>query len=151
MLQRLYVHNFRCLENFELILKGFSSSLLIGKNGVGKSTIASALEILQSISRGTNRVGKLIQDKDFNRGRFDVPIRFEIEVLLDEKLYKYILAFELPEKFRELRVFEEELLISGKPVYSRKEAQVTLYTSPRNPEAQFLVDWHLIALPVIQE
>lgn len=149
MLQRLYIHNFRCLENFELSLKGMSSALLIGKNGAGKSTIARALEVLQSIGRGINRVGQLIESKDFTRGRHDVPIRFEIEVLLEDKLYKYALAFELPESFRELRVFEEQLLIEGNPVYSRKEAQVTLVSG--NREAQFLVDWHLVALPVIQE
>ncbi len=56
MIQRLYVHNYRCLENFELNLKGQQSALLIGKNGVGKSTIASVLEVFQSVSRGVNGV-----------------------------------------------------------------------------------------------
>ena len=151
MLQRLYVHNFRCLENFELTMKEMSSALLIGKNGTGKSTIATALEVFQSIGRGINRVGQLVKSKDFTRSRYDVPIRLEIEVLLEEKLYKYILALELPEKFKELRVFEEQLLVAGNPIYSRKEAQVTLYSSSQNRESQFLVDWHLVALPVIQE
>jgi len=151
MLQRIYLHNFRCLENFELTLKEMSSALLIGKNGAGKSTIASALEVLQSIGRGINRVGKLVQSKDFAHDRDDVPIHFEIEVLLDEKLYQYVIAFELPENFRELRVFEEQLLVKGNPIYSRQESQVTLHTSSRNTEAQFLVDWHLVALPIIQE
>jgi predicted ATPase len=127
------------------------SILLIGKNGVGKTTISIALEILQDIGRGTNRVGKLIQTKDFARGRSDVPIRLEIEVLLENQLYKYILALELPDKFRELRVSEEQLTVAGEPIYTRKEAKVTLYTSSQNREAQFLVDWHLVALPVIQE
>jgi predicted ATPase len=151
MLQRLYVHNFRCLENFELTMKEMSSALLIGKNGTGKSTIATALEVFQSIGRGINRVGQLVKSKDFTRGRYDVPIRLEIEVLLEEKLYKYVLALELPEKFKELRVFEEQLLVAGNPIYSRKEAQVTIYSSSQNRESQFLVDWHLVALPVIQE
>ena len=151
MLQRLYVHNFRCLENFELTMKEMSSALLIGKNGTGKSTIGTALEVFQSIGRGINRVGQLVKSKDFTRGRYDVPIRLEIEVLLEEKLYKYVLALELPEKFKELRVFEEQLLVAGNPIYSRKEAQVTLYSSSQNRESQFLVDWHLVALPVIQE
>jgi predicted ATPase len=151
MLQRLYVHNFRCLENFELTMKEMSSALLIGKNGTGKSTIATALEVFQSIGRGINRVGQLVKSKDFTRGRYDVPIRLEIEVLLEEKLYKYILSLELPEKFKELRVFEEQLLVAGNPIYSRKEAQVTIYSSSQNRESQFLVDWHLVALPVIQE
>jgi ABC-type cobalamin/Fe3+-siderophores transport system ATPase subunit len=158
MLQRLYVNNFRCLENFELNLKGLPSALLIGKNGAGKSTIGKVLEIFQSISRGINRMRdlekpplKLIGPKDFAHGRSDIPIRFEIEALLNDKLYKYVLALELPEKFRELRVFEEQLLVAGDPIYSRKEAQVTLHTSSRSREAEFLVDWHLVALPVIQE
>lgn len=132
------------------------SALLIGKNGSGKSTIRSALEVLQKISQGINRMReleklKLISPKDFARGRSDVPIRFEIEVFLNDKLYKYILALELPEKFRELRVSQEQLLVAGEPIYSRKEAQVTLHTSSQNREAQFLLDWHLVALPVIQE
>jgi predicted ATPase len=151
MLQRLYVHNFRCLENFELTLKGLPSVLLIGKNGVGKSAISHVLEIFQSISRGTNRVRDIIKTKDFSRSRKDVPIRLKIEVLLHDNLYKYILALELQKKIREPRVFEEKLLVSGEPIYSRKEAEVTLHTSSQNREAQFLVDWHLVALPVIQE
>ncbi len=154
MLQRLYVHNFRCLENFDFSLKEMSSALLIGKNGVGKSTIASALELLQSIGRGINRLSqlqenKLIGSKDFSLGRSKVPIRFEIEVLLKDNLYKYTLALDLPENFRELRVSEEQLLVEGEPIYNRQEAQVLL--TSQNREAKFLVDWHLIALPVIQE
>lgn len=151
MLQRLYVHNFRCLENFELTFKDMPSALLIGKNGTGKSTIAFALGILQGIGRGINRVGKLVQSKDFARGRSDVPIRFEIEVILEKKLYKYVLALELPERFGELRVSEEQLIVAGNPVYSREEAQVSLHHSAQNREAQFRVDWHLVALPLIQE
>lgn len=151
MLQRFYVHNFRCLENFELTTKEMPSVLFIGKNGTGKSTIAAALKILQSIGRGTNRVGKLVQPKHFAQERSNVPIRFEIEVLLQKRLYKYALALELPDRFRELRVAEEQLLVDGHPIYSRREAQVLLHASPQNGEARFLVDWHLVALPVIQE
>jgi predicted ATPase len=151
MIQRLYVHNFRCLENFELILKDLPSALLIGKNGSGKSTIAAVLEILQNIGRGVNKVGQLVQLKDFTRGRYDVPIRLEIEVLLEDKLYKYIIALEFPENFKEPRIIEEQLIVSGEQIYSRESSQITLNKSLRNYEAKFLVDWHLIALPIIQE
>lgn len=151
MLQRLYVHNFKCLENFELTFKDMPAALLIGKNGVGKSTISQVLEIVQSIGRGTNRISDLVRLTDFAQGRSDVPIRFEIEVLLDDKPYKYVLALELPEKFRELRVFEEHLSVGGNPIYQRRAAQVTLHTGSQNREAQFSLDWHVVALPVIQE
>ena len=155
MLQRLYVNNFRCLENFELTMKEMSSALLIGKNGVGKSTIAKALEVLQAIARGTNRLRDLAKEprliglNDFAHRKFDVPIRLEIEVLLENKLYKYILALDLPENFKELRVFEEQFLVAGNPIYSRKAAQVTIHNNAQNKEAQFSVDWHLVAMPII--
>ena len=104
MIQRLYVHNYRCLENFELNLSDMQSALLIGKNGSGKTTVSKVLEIFQSIGRSVNRVNDLVKTRDFSRGRSDVPMRFEIELLLGEKLYKYVLACDLPEKFKELRV-----------------------------------------------
>lgn len=151
MLKRLYIHNFRCLENFELLIEKMPSALLIGKNGSGKSTIGSALEILQGIGRGINRVGQLFHTKDFTRERFDVPIRFEIEVLLGKKLYQYTIAFELPKQFKEIRIFEEKLIVAGNVIYSRQEAQVTLCRYSQDNEAEFMVDWHLVALPVIQE
>ena len=146
MLIRLYIHNFRCLENFELFMKHMPSALLIGKNGAGKSTVGIALKVLQSIGRGINRVGHLVKTKDFAGGRYDVPIRFEIEVLIDEKLYQYTLALEWPENFKELRIFEEQLIISGNSIYSRRGASVTWH----HDAAQFMVDWHLVALPILQ-
>lgn len=158
MIKRLYIHNFRCLENFELPIQGHPSILLIGKNGAGKTTVGVALEILQSIARGTNRVGQLVRRIDITRSRADVsnrfpdvPIRFEIEVELDKQLYHYEVAFELPESFRELRVREETLRVNGKAVYSRELATVHLNKTEKALEAVFSIDWHLVALPIIQQ
>lgn len=151
MIQRLYVHNFRCLENFELSVKDLPSALLIGKNGVGKSTVKLVLEIIQNICRGVNRVGTLVEPKDFACGRSDVPMRFELEALLEKRLYKYELALELPERFKELRVLDERLTVDGNSVYSRTNAQVELLSKPADHTAQFRVDWHLVALPLIQQ
>ena len=86
MLRRLYIHNFRCLENFELPISNQSSVLLIGKNGVGKTTVGLGLEILQRIARGTNRVGDLVKSTDLRRA--DAPVRFEVEVELSNNVYK---------------------------------------------------------------
>ncbi|MGA3027292.1 MAG: AAA family ATPase [Bryobacteraceae bacterium] len=178
MIRRFYVHNFRCLENFELPVSGLSSVLLIGNNGSGKSTVGLALEILQKIGRGTNRVNDLVKPKDLSRGRTDVPMRFEIEVELNARIYGYVIAFDFPEGFKELRVLEEKLIVDGRPVYSREQAQVhlartgqeqagvilpSLRKAPgaqahvartverQEKEAKFRIDWHLVALPIIQE
>src|SRR5216684_2234644 len=100
MIRRLYVHNFRCLENFELPILGQSSVLLIGKNGSGKTTVGFALEILQKITRGTNRIGDLVKPKDLAGGRTDAPMGFEIEVELEAKTYGYAIALEFPQGFK---------------------------------------------------
>ncbi len=152
VIRRLYVHNFRCLENFELPISGQSSALLIGKNGTGKTSVAFALEILQRIARRTNRVGELVKPKDFARGQ--QPMRFEIEVELASRVYAYSICFELPTGFKELRVSEEKLTADRKPVYTREQAKVRLTRVGQQNEAKeasFFLDWHLVALPVVQE
>ena len=126
VIRRLYVNNFRCLENFELPISGRSSVLLIGDNGTGKTTVGRALEILQRIARGTNRVGELLKPKDLTRGRTDIPVRFEIQVELESNIYDYVVAFEFPVGFKELRVLEERLAVGGMAVYTRELAHVRL-------------------------
>lgn len=151
MLQRLYVHNFRCFENFEFKIGDSHSALLIGKNGTGKSTVAKVLTVLQSIGRGTNRVGDLVSPRDFCAGRSEVPIRFEIELSLDGRKFVYSIALELPEKFKELRVLEERLEVDGKSVFNRNQATVALAKGAvPQADAQFSVDWHVVALSLIQ-
>jgi len=78
-------------------------------------------------------------------------MRFEIEVELNAKIYGYVIAFEFPEGFKELRVLEEQLTVDGKPVYTREVAQVHLARAGQEKEADFIIDWHLVALPIIQQ
>ncbi|NJN62938.1 MAG: ATP-binding protein [Coleofasciculaceae cyanobacterium RL_1_1] len=148
MLQRLYVHNYRCLENFEVSFKDLSSGLLVGENGVGKSTIRKALEVLQKVGRGASRVGELVSESDIVPRNLGIPVRFELEVLIDGKLYDYALALERPENFKEFRVLEEKLSFEREIVYSRSNAQVERVSGER--EIQFLLDWHLVGLPMVQ-
>jgi len=149
VIKRLYADNFRCLENFELALGDKPSALLLGRNGSGKSTIGAVLEILQKAARGTNRVGELVKTDDFGRGGADVPLLLEIEVELAKHRYHYRLALELPANFRELRVRDESFSVDGQSLFSRQLAGVKLNQGER--DAAFNIDWHLIALPLIQE
>lgn len=151
MIYQFYVHNFRCLENFKLPIAGRQSILLIGKNGAGKTTVGSALEILQKIARGTNRVGDLVEAKDFAQGRKEIPMRFEITVEIEGRHYQYDLAFELPTGFKELRVRDETFAVDGRPIYGRQLAKVNLAKTRNDVEVAFSIDWHMVALPIIQE
>lgn len=152
MLERLYVHNFRSLENFEFKPGDEPSVLIIGKNGSGKSTLARVLATFQRIGRGVSRIGDLVKPSDCTQGRTAVPMRFELQVTLDGQCFDYSLALELPERFKELRVRDESLQLDGRFIYTREHAQVTM---PRQGapagDAQFNIDWHLVALNVIQD
>jgi energy-coupling factor transporter ATP-binding protein EcfA2 len=154
VIRRFYVHNFRCLENFELPLAGQSSILLIGKNGSGKTTVGLALEVLQQIARGTNQVSDLVSPQDFAGGRLDAPMRFEIEILLGGKTYAYSVAFEMLPRANYLAVSEERLTVDGQPRFTRSKAPAGSNGGMRESSTGLVIDWiglQLVALPLVQE
>jgi hypothetical protein len=77
-------------------------------------------------------------------------MRFEIEVELGSSIFIYTVAFEFPKGFRELRVYTEQLLVDGVPIFARDTSHVRLTRAAGDAEANFRVDWHLVALPIIQ-
>lgn len=152
MLERLYAHNFCCLENFEFKPGETPSALLIGKNGTGKSTVRRVLAILKAIGQGEAQVKELVKVSDFTRGRDDVPISFELTLKLEGRRYHYSLAFDSPPTFQKLRVLRESLVVDGDEVFRRQLAEVTVYRPGASVEpGVFSMDWHLVALPVIQD
>jgi hypothetical protein len=50
-----------------------------------------------------------------------------------------------------MRVVEEKLAVGGKPIYTRQLEQISLARTLADGGAKFRIDWHLIALPIIQE
>lgn len=146
MIQRIYINNYRCFENFDLDLKNRTSVLIVGKNGVGKSSLGNALGVLQRLGRGSNRVGELVKREDYFQARTEIPIRLELAVEINQQLFEYSLALELPDNFKESRVKNESLTLNGSSVFSRDQAQVDM---PKN-KGGFMVDWHLVGLPIIQ-
>jgi len=152
MLKRIYINNFRCFENFEFKPFEQPSSLLIGKNGSGKSTLRAALKVFQTIGRGMSRTSDILNKEDFFLSNTGAPIYFELEAKIENKEFKYALSLELPSGFRELRVQEESLWLDNTVLFSREQALVTLPKStPHMDEAKFHIDWHVFALPIIQD
>jgi hypothetical protein len=101
--------------------------------------------------RTGHRIRDLVKPEDLTRGHTDVPVRFEIEAEINGVNYSYGIASELPEGFKELRVAEEKLTVDGRPIYTRELAQVRLARTRQDQEAPFRIDWHLVALPIVQE
>ncbi len=155
MIRRLYVHNYRCLVNFEMPLAERSNALLVGRNGTGKTTVLRAVSLLRDIGLGVTRVGTLVPVRDLSTlGASQEPdrlMRIEVDASLRSGIRAvYSLALELPAGFRELRVADESLTADGVEVYRRTLAEVTL-TRGLGKQTSFPIDWHQVALPTIQE
>ena len=149
MIERLYVHNYRCLENFELRLKGRKSTLIIGKNGSGKSAVLGALEIFQNVGRNIkNKANELVSETDYAHGRKDVPIRIEIEITLKGTKYNYMLAVEWSEERKGSLVHTEEMVVNDKQIYSRNRSQITLHSAQSTTEFDLVPS--LVALSIIE-
>jgi energy-coupling factor transporter ATP-binding protein EcfA2 len=148
VIRRFFVHNYRCLESFELLLAGHRSVLLIGNNGSGKTTVGEALGILRKIGRGINVANDLVKAKDFAHGTGD-PMRFEIEVEIGAVVYGYALAFERATDPREVRVFEEAFLVNNEPILIREKGEMRFgdMSGPVRP----WIDVRIVALPLLQE
>lgn len=144
MLNKLYVHNYRCLQNFELDLSGISSALLIGRNGAGKSTVFATFEILQRIGRGETKVSDLLAKDDFAFHDATKPMLFEIGATLEGHLYSYRIEIDLPPSFHSLKVQKESLSIDGKSIFEREGGKTQLHG-----KAEFTLDWHHVGLPLI--
>jgi ABC-type cobalamin/Fe3+-siderophores transport system ATPase subunit len=143
MLKRLYIHNFKSLQNFELDLSDLHSALLLGKNGSGKTTIFEAIEIFQKIGRGVTPLDDLFEVSSFHFSNTHLPIELALEVELNKKHYQYKLMIEFPEGFTSPRVKSETLVINKAEVLSRVGGK-TLFKG-----SDFSLDWHHIGLPLI--
>jgi ABC-type cobalamin/Fe3+-siderophores transport system ATPase subunit len=149
MFQRIRIVNFRCFTDFTLDLVNLNSSIILGRNGAGKTTIGTVIEILQRMAYQTSRVGELVRPSDLSDKSKNV-LSFEVDALIDQQNFKYSISFDFPEKFHELRVSQESLSVDSRVVFSRKVAEVTLHKQQAANASIFGVDWHVTALPVIQ-
>jgi len=164
MLKRLYIHNYKCLVNFEFKVDEDEYyrhwALLIGKNGAGKSSIAEVLDVLHrvgcshynllpvSVEELRQEIPPLVSEECFAFGDTSKPMRFELDVELEGHLCQYALELELPPDFYALRIAHESLQVDGHLCFTRQQADIQFTKNQENP---FSFDWHGVYLPSYTE
>ena len=107
MLNRIYLDNYKCCVNLEV--KFDSINLLLGDNGVGKSTIFEVLRKLQGLISRNREVSELFSIEDLTRWQRVPNQHFELELEGNDGIYKYELEIEHDLSRSLVRIHKEKL------------------------------------------
>lgn len=142
MITRLFIDNYRCFVNFEF--KPESLCLLVGDNGVGKSSVLEVVELLRDFIGGHISI-KAFNSDTLTRWQSLLLQSFTMEVRISERLYVYDLVIEHEPQRGQRRVIRETLILDGSPLYlaqldnAQLKAQLFKDNYSKGPEVSF--DW----------
>lgn len=148
MIKRIHIDNYKCFVDFELRLEELT--LLVGRNGVGKTAVLDVVHALRRLLEGTPRV----TDRDIfptsSVPRWQTRERetqvFEIEVELGEDTFVYRLEVEHDREERRARIVHETLTGNGGSLFSFRLGEVQLYRDDHSEGPTFGSDWRESAL-----
>ena len=146
MIKRLYIDNYKCLVNFDLQLQDLT--LLLGPNGVGKTSLLDVMFALRQLLAGVAKVT--------DREAFPTPTLtrwqkrntqvFEIDVVLGEDEFRYRLEVEHERPTRKARISLETLVSAGRPLFRFVRGDLHLFRDDHSPGPSFRGDWSESAL-----
>ena len=146
MIKRLYIDNYKSLVNFELPLQELT--LLLGPNGVGKTSVLDVMFALRRLLRGEAKVT--------DAGAFPSPTltrwqkrdrqAFEVDVALEGDELRYRLDVEHERATKRARIVLERLECKGKPLFVFEMGEVHLYRDDHSEGPPYSADWSESAL-----
>ena len=149
MLSRLYVDNFRCLENFELDLD--ETNVFLGRNGTGKTSVLNVLRNIQSLVVRGSKVDAVFPARDISLNGQRNEQRFEIETRVDGEAYRYSLVVEHDLSRGMMRVGEETLEHDGNPIFEFKNGDAQLYHDDYSKGPAYPFDWSQSGIGFLNE
>jgi predicted ATPase len=141
MLKRIYIDNYKCLVNFEIQLVRLN--LLLGENGMGKTTVFDALHLLQTFISGEGKIDQLFSITSRCRWQNVLIQTFEIDIgdPLTDAVYRYSLLIEHEKQGERTRVREEHLTYQGRPLFDFILGEAQLYHDDHNLGPKYPFDW----------
>lgn len=126
MIRRLYLDNIRSFVNFEWSPERLT--LLLGRNGAGKTAIFGALEALQRFVTGGTTVSEAFPDASRTRWETRVEQTVELDVHLGGSAYRYRLVLAHDESKPDDPLVKSELLeCDGRTVVEFKTGDLRIY------------------------
>lgn len=133
MLKRFYADNFRCLVNFEF--RPPAVSLLVGRNGSGKTTVLDGLKLVRNFLFGE---GDAKQIFGYSKTLWETrpKQRFELEVeAKGGEIYLYVLELDHSDGANP-RLLREELSHEGNPLFRFDDGKVQLFSDAHVPRGE---------------
>lgn len=147
MLKKIYIHNYRCLVNFELDLENMT--LLLGPNGGGKSTLFDLLRSIRCLLVDRSSVGDIFPMEDLNAWENSMQQVFELHVSNNADIYVYKLIISHTPDIHKQRIDLEALSFNNRPLFEFKQGEVQLYTDNHELGPGYPFDWSISALATI--
>ncbi len=149
MLRRLYVDNYKCFSNFEF--KPGPLSLLLGRNGTGKSSVLDVLSSVRALALGHRDVLTAFPSRSRTRWDSRREQAFVLEVAAPFGLCSYALRVEHKSDERLGRVLEETLTVDAQPLFRFTGGDVHLHRDDHSAGPVFPADWSRSALATVPE
>lgn len=146
MFTRLYVDNYKCLVNFDLPLRELT--LLLGQNGVGKTSVLDVVYALQQLLGGVAKVTdpQVFPTRTLARWQSRNSQVFEADVELEGDSFSYRIEVEHDRSTHRARIKEERLTVGKEPLFRCEMGEVHLYRDDHSEGPAFTVDWGESAL-----
>lgn len=140
MLKLIHVDNFKCLVNFELVFQPLS--LLLGGNGVGKSTVFEVIRKLRGFISDGQRVVETFPASSLTRWQKSPLQSFRLELVgPDAAIFQYELVVGHDIAGKRARVENEILLRNGRPLFEFTKGNIQLYREDHSQGPIFPGDW----------
>lgn len=146
MLERIYVHNYKCLVDFELRLQ--EAVLLLGSNGTGKTAVLDVMFGLRELLAGNVKVTDRVafHPSTLTRWQPQNEQTFEIQAVVDDERFNYRLAVEHEEDGKRSRIVCEHLDAGETPLFRCELGEVQLFRDDGSEGPAYRTDWTESAL-----
>ncbi len=146
MFKRIYIDNYKSFVNFDLPLQDLT--LLVGRNGAGKTAVLDVVYALRRLLEGTARVTDrdVFPPSSLTRWQEHAVQVFQVEAELGGDAFHYRLDVEHDRRERRARIVRETLSKSERPLFSFTKGEVQLYRDDHRKGSTFKSDWRESAL-----
>jgi predicted ATPase len=150
MIKRLFIDNYNSLVNFELHFTELT--LLLGRNGTGKTSVLDVMYALRRLLSGEAKVTDpdIFPPSTLTRWQSRDTQSFEIDVVIDGSLVEYKLEVQHDRRANRARIGSETLTTEARSLFSFKNGEVRLFRDDFSDGPTFGSDWTESALARVQ-